>query len=106
MPRCGSAENVITSDCDGLCSRSYCQRGSTAPNRVAVMKLRTLGVSMAARSHGLSERSPPPKLMPMARAGASGGFTTTVELDEVGITLASAGRRGTVSYTHLTLPTI
>src|ERR1035441_7149371 len=90
MPRCGSAENVITSDCDGLCSRLYCQRGSSAPHRVAVMKLRTLGVSMAARSHGLSERSPPPKPM----AGASGGFTTTVELGKVGVTLASAGIGG------------
>ena len=54
------------------------------------MKPRTLGVSMAARSQGLSVRSAPPNPKPMARA-AGGGFTATLEFDEAGITRASAG---------------
>ena len=90
MPRCGSAEKVIITDCGGFCSSACCQRGSIAPTRVAVMNPLTLGVSMAARSHGLSVRSTPP----WAPAAASAGFTTTLVLAEVGITRASAGMRG------------
>src|ERR1700681_4127922 len=89
MPRCGSAEKVITTDSEGFCSSAYCQRESTAPSRVTVMKELTFGVSMAARSHGLSGFCPP---IPMAIAGARGGFTITVVLD--GIILVSVGMRG------------
>ena len=91
MPRCGSAEKVITSDSDGLCSRSCSGRGSAAPNRVVVMKWLMLGVSIAARSHG-SAGVPATGDM----AAISGGLTITVVSDEEGITLAVAGRRGMV----------
>ena len=90
MPRCGSAEKVIITDCAGLCSSACCQRGSIAPTRVAVMKPLTLGVSMAARSHGLSDALAAAR----GHAAASGGFTTTLVLAEAGITRASAGIRG------------
>ena len=53
------------------------------------MKPRTLGVSMAARSHGLSGARRRP--IPSPWRAASGGFTATLVLDEAGITRASAG---------------
>ena len=91
MPRCGSAENVITSDSDGLCSRSCSGRGSAAPSRVAVMK-----PLHARRQH----RGAQPRTVgsaaarPATCAGASGGLTTTVVLDDAGISAAVAGSRG------------
>src|SRR5471030_1233455 len=89
MPRCGSAENVIATDCDGLSSISPSSRGSVGPRRIAVINSLTLGVTTTARNHGLSTRCPP-----LYIAAAKGGFTTTVVLAEPGMTVAVAGRRG------------
>ena len=62
---------------------------STAPMRVVVMKALTLGVSIAARSHGLSERT-----LLFALAAASAGFATVVVFPCAGMTLASCGNCG------------
>ena len=89
MPSCGSAEKLISTDCAGLRSRSCSQAGLSSPSRVDVMKSVTLGVSMAARSQGLSERWPPIDM--------SGAFTATVVLAAPGITVASRASCGTRS---------
>ena len=89
MPRCGSAEKRHRQRLRRLMQQCRLPARSRAPDGVAVMKWLTLGVSMAARSHGLSERWPP-----LSMAGASGGLTTTLVLEAAGITVASAGMCG------------
>ena len=66
---CGSAENIITSDSEGLSSSLACQRGSMWPSRVAVMKALTLGVIMAARS----QDRPPAQANEIFVVAAQGG---------------------------------
>ena len=86
MPRCGSAENVITSDSDGLWKSSTSGRIGAGAVLVAVMIRPTLGVSIAARSHGLfAVWTPPPN------AGVNGTVKAVVE---TAFSLATGGTSG------------